>query len=99
MNQHHDPIHSYYDGEAQLKQDQAFDRQFKQDMADAKAAAEAEWNLETTQSRRATWNGLVKEWAAAHKGQKMAAAEVVALQDRAGFTLEALKRHVTRHGL
>lgn len=99
MDKHHDPIHGYYDGVAQLQQDQAFDRKFKRDMADAKAAAEAEWTVATTQARRAMWNGMVKEWAAQHKGQKMAVAEVIALQDRAGFNLDTLKWHIARHGL
>lgn len=98
-DRHADPIHGYNDSVAQLRRDQAADRDLKAAIDADRAAEEAEWTVEVTSSRRATWNSLVKTAASKLGGKKMTAMQVVALEKQAGFTLATLKTHIARNGL
>ena len=54
------------------------------------AEEDAEWSPEITRQRREGWNAMVR---AAGEG-----ANLIALQARAGYRLETLRRQVKRHG-
>ena len=95
MDRHGDPIHGYTDSVAQLEEDRAQTRKLRREMADAKAAEDADWTEATTEQRRRTWN----EWLKQANGRKLSAKEIAEQEKRQGFTLDTLKRHIARHGV
>ena len=95
MDSHGDPIHGYTDSGAKLEEDRAQTRKLRREMADAKAAEDADWTEATTEQRRRTWN----EWLKQANGRKLSAKEIAEQEKRQGFTLDTLKRHIARHGV
>lgn len=63
-------------------------------MAALRQAEDAEWTRELTQQRRAAWNTWVKA-----QGTRVHTAQVAAQIKAQGWSVEALKRAITRHGL
>jgi hypothetical protein len=57
-------------------------------------AEDAAWTREVTTLRRAAWNTWVKA-----QGKRLDGSKVAAQVKHQGWTLEALKRQVARHGL
>ncbi len=92
---HHDPIHGYTDSVAQLEKDREQERRLRSELADAKRAEDEEWTPEVTEKRRAEWN----DWLKAANGRKLSAKEIAEQEKKQGFTLDALKRHLARHGV
>lgn len=95
-DRHHDPIHGYTDSVAALARDQAADRALKAAIAADRDAEEVEWTAEVTTARRATWNALVRSLP---RDRRVTAMQVKGLEEKAGFTLDALKTHIARHRL
>jgi hypothetical protein len=67
--------------------------------AAVQAEIDAEWTRERTIARREQWNAAVKAGAITGRNGKVDWAKVAALQQRLGFTADALKAAVARHGL
>lgn len=67
-------------------------------MAEETEAVESEWTLEVTQTRRSTWNGMVKSGDLSTAGtidwRKVAAAQLTL-----GWSFGSLKAAIVRHGL
>lgn len=80
----------------QAERDAAVQASEAERMAARQAATEAEWTRELTVQRRADWNA----WVRSHSTQGTLAALLIAEQIKAqGWSLDELKRAITRHGL
>lgn len=62
--------------------------------AAAQAADEAVWTLELTTARRAEWNAWVKS-----QGKRITPAHLAARLQAQGWSVDALKAAIKRHGL
>lgn len=58
------------------------------------AAEDAEWTREVTMERRAAWNAWVRS-----QGKSIAPAALAAHCQEMGYTMETLRRQITRHSL
>jgi Fe-S cluster assembly scaffold protein SufB len=74
------------------------DAKIKAEVETALAQRDAEWTRETTITRRAEWNALVKGGAITTRG-KVDWHKVRAAQTRLGWTMDDLKTAVTKHNL
>lgn len=75
-------------------QDEAEEARGLAAIAARQQAEDAEWTVDITQARRAAWNA----WAKAQRG-KVTPAHITAQVKAQGWTVEALKRQIARHGL
>jgi len=57
------------------------------------------WTKEQTIANRQEWNTEVKKLISAHNGGHVPTKEVIALEDKMGFTLSALKCEISKWGL
>lgn len=78
----------------QAEYDQAAETEVEARITAITAAEEALWTLEYTQARRAEWNTWVRS-----QGKTLHPATVANRVKEQGWSLEALKRAIKRHGL
>lgn len=64
-------------------------------MAARQQEEDVEWTLEVTQTRRAAWNA----WAKAQRPGTVTPTQITAQVTAQGWSVEALKRQIARHGL
>lgn len=89
FNPHHDAIR-----QLEREYDQAAEAQYDARLAAIRQAEVAEWTREVTLARRAEWNAWVKA-----QGTTIHTAQVAAQIQRQGWSVEALKASIKRHGL
>lgn len=88
-NPHHDAIR-----QLEREYDQVAEAEAEARIAVIRQAEAAEWTLELTQERRAAWNAWVKA-----QGATIHPSQVAAQIQRQGWSVEALKAAIKRHGL
>lgn len=89
FNPHHDAIR-----QLEREYDVAAEARAAAGLAAIRQAEAAEWTLELTTTRRAEWNAWVKA-----QGKSIHTAQIAARIQAQGWSVEALKAAIKRHGL